>query len=53
MFASFDWQKSISTWFDFEGRLALALKEILSIYLKRAEHPLISEERNYQNIIVP
>lgn len=46
MFASFDWQKSISIWFDFGGRLALALKEILSIYLKRAEHPLISEERN-------
>lgn len=46
MFASFDWQKSISIWFDFEGRVALALKEILSIYLKRAEYPLISEERN-------
>lgn len=30
----------------FEGRVALKLKEILSIYLKRAEHPLISEERN-------
>ena len=46
MFASFDWQKSISIWFDFEGHVAPALKEILSIYLKRAEYPLISEERN-------
>ena len=50
MFASFDWQKSISIWFDFEGRVALALKEILSIYLKRAEYLLISEERNLSEI---